>query len=300
MFENLFSQAGLSLDRLRSLVEIDTAGGISAAAPGDTIRQSQLSRNLSQLETFFGIELKRRVGKGIELTTAGQHLAGIAREHLRTLEGFLDSASEMPPEIRIAAGHSTLEWLVLPKLAQMKNRAGSPHLFIESLRSHQVVERLTNFSLDFGIIRKTALTSKKLISAPLTTVTFSLFCHDSLANRWKGDPVSMIRETPLALSMGGDFRRQFNEWCGTNDLSPRISYSCSSFRIVLELLKANPSIAVVLPDLVDVEKEPAGLTRVGLPGLGESKRELVLTWHERIDDIRPGAREWREEFLKAK
>ena len=44
MFEKLFAHSGLSLDRLRSFLEIVTAGGISAAAKGDSNRQSQYSR----------------------------------------------------------------------------------------------------------------------------------------------------------------------------------------------------------------------------------------------------------------
>src|SRR5689334_689413 len=60
MFENLFSDRGLSIDRLRVLVEVHDAGGIAQAAPGDPVRQSQYSRQLRELSEFFGVEVARR------------------------------------------------------------------------------------------------------------------------------------------------------------------------------------------------------------------------------------------------
>ena len=38
MFESLFSERGLSLDRLKVLIEVRDAGSIAQAAPGDPVR----------------------------------------------------------------------------------------------------------------------------------------------------------------------------------------------------------------------------------------------------------------------
>ncbi|HWY75152.1 MAG TPA: hypothetical protein VN281_06020 [Verrucomicrobiae bacterium] len=43
MFERLFAESGLSLDRLRSLLEVGATGSIAKAADGDPVRQSQYS-----------------------------------------------------------------------------------------------------------------------------------------------------------------------------------------------------------------------------------------------------------------
>ena len=53
MFARLFTDSGLSLDRLRALVEVGAAGSIARAAEGDPIRQSQFSRQIKELEDFF-------------------------------------------------------------------------------------------------------------------------------------------------------------------------------------------------------------------------------------------------------
>src|SRR5438876_8623230 len=69
MFENLSAQSGLSLERLKTFREIVAAGGITAAAGDDSNRQSQFSRQLKELERYFGVELLRRA-----LKTRGQAL----------------------------------------------------------------------------------------------------------------------------------------------------------------------------------------------------------------------------------
>ena len=57
MFEHLFAERGLSLDRLKTLIEVAKAGSIAAAARGDSARQSLYSRQIKELEEFFGVEL---------------------------------------------------------------------------------------------------------------------------------------------------------------------------------------------------------------------------------------------------
>ena len=46
MFEHLFSERGLSLDRLKTLIEVARAGSIAGAARGDSARQSLYSRQI--------------------------------------------------------------------------------------------------------------------------------------------------------------------------------------------------------------------------------------------------------------
>ena len=67
-FERLFDVSGLSLDRLRTFLRVVEAGNLSKAASGDTTRQSQFSRQIKEMESFFGVALTRRVGRRIEIT----------------------------------------------------------------------------------------------------------------------------------------------------------------------------------------------------------------------------------------
>ena len=79
MFSKLFAESGLSLDRLRAMLEVGASGSIAKAADGDPVRQSQYSRQIKELEDFFRVKLMERDGKGMRLTTNGRELARISR-----------------------------------------------------------------------------------------------------------------------------------------------------------------------------------------------------------------------------
>jgi LysR family transcriptional regulator, nitrogen assimilation regulatory protein len=89
MFNELLSEGGLSLDRLKNFCAMAEAGGIAKVAGGDPAKQSLYSRQLRELEQFFGAELTRRKGKGIEFTEQGLELARQVRAHLQ--DGFQES-----------------------------------------------------------------------------------------------------------------------------------------------------------------------------------------------------------------
>src|SRR5258708_4260838 len=88
MFEKLLSEGGLSLDRLKALLEVGAAGGIAKATQGDPVRQSQYSRQIKELENFFQVKLAERQGRGIRLTDPGRELARISRFFLLGLSNF--------------------------------------------------------------------------------------------------------------------------------------------------------------------------------------------------------------------
>src|SRR3954466_9034072 len=104
MFEKLFTQSGLSLDRLKTFAEIVNAGGISAAAQSDPNRQSQFSRQLKELERYFGIELVKRGRGPMQLTEPGRRLYQIVGHGFRALEEFRADCETMPIELAIGAG----------------------------------------------------------------------------------------------------------------------------------------------------------------------------------------------------
>ena len=117
-YETLFNRGGLSLDRLRNFVLIADAGGLSLAAERDPTRMSLFSKQIKELETFFGVALTRRQGRTLLFTEAGNQLAQLARGYLSGLEDFQQACQGVPQTLSIASGNSVLEWLLLPKNAR--------------------------------------------------------------------------------------------------------------------------------------------------------------------------------------
>ena len=160
MFDSLFDDNGLSLDRLRALLEVRDAGSIAEAAPGDPIRQSQYSRQLRELSEFFGVKLGRRPGKASpKLSDEGMRLAELAREHLRSLQDFRSECRADSSDYAVAAGDSLLQWLVLPRLGALIHGKRPLRFVTANLRTHDIVRQLNDGRTDLGILRRNAVGS---------------------------------------------------------------------------------------------------------------------------------------------
>jgi len=83
----IFNKKGLTLRRLKGLVEIAENGGIARAAPRNKVRQSQLSTDHKRLSAYFGVELVRGAGnKWIAITPEGKRLTALAKDFFTSLE----------------------------------------------------------------------------------------------------------------------------------------------------------------------------------------------------------------------
>src|SRR5206468_12105591 len=154
MFENLFAQSGLSLERLKTFREIVAAGGITAAAGDDSNRQSQYSRQLKELEKYFGVELLRRGHGPVELTDAGQRLYEIIGHTLSALQEFRLTCAGQPVELKIGAGESLIQWLLLPRLSGLS--AAHPRLAVtlQNMTTDEILKGLVDGALDFGVVSR--------------------------------------------------------------------------------------------------------------------------------------------------
>ena len=285
MPESLLSLNGLSLDRLRNFCLIADAGSLTKAAHGDAGRMALFSRQIKELETFFGVALRRRKGKGIVMTDAGERLAALAREQVAGLEDFRRSCRNIPVEISIAAGNSLLEWVILPKAGQLRKTLPGVRFTLVSQRTRDIVDGLLQQSLDFGIIRADAVRAG-LRSAKVRHEAYSLFVPRKLSpGLSSGNLRKRIGEFPIATSIGGQFREQLETDAEKAKWPLNIELSCSSFTQAARAVTSG-FYAGVLPNFAIAQFDGARVTRFELPFLKGYFRPLVLAWHPRTATVR--------------
>ena len=299
MFEKLFARRGLSLDRLRVLCEVADAGSIARAAGSDPTRQSQFSRQLKELEDFFEVELTRRQGKGLVLTQAGQELVQIARESISRIQDFQLRAIGQPLGFSIGAGDSLVQWLVLPRLAALQNNLRDVSLRVENLRTSEITNRLHDLSLDFGLVRRDAV-SEPLAAFPLGKMEFALFCPKTVsASGTRPDHRKVFESIPLAMQSGdGIFMRQFRDWAASKNLNVSIKLECDSFPQACRAL-CSGHFATVLPKLARCDLPKDGFWELDVPFLNKKPRQICLAWNPRTLRLRSEAVEIASLFKEA-
>lgn len=289
MFDSLFSERGLSLDRLKVLIEVRDAGSIAQAAPGDPVRQSQYSRQLRELSEFFGCEVAQRRGKILKLTEQGERLAELAREQLRSLDDFRAECKQTSVAFTIGAGDSLIQWLVIPRLGKIIDEFPGTHFPTTNLRTNEIVQQLTDCRLDFGIIRKNAL-APALKSVSLGVVSYVALVPEALARTKKKLSLRQaLAELPRATqTTDGQFTSGLRAIVKDADVPLTPALSCQSFPQTMAALRSGQFWAIV-PELAGRDLPSGTAHRLIDTSLARLDREAMLAWNPRLVRVRPNA-----------
>jgi DNA-binding transcriptional LysR family regulator len=284
-YQLLLSQGGLSLERLHNFCRIAEAGGLSKAAGGDAGKLSLYSRQIRELEEFFGVELKRRQGKGIVITEAGRRLAQLTRAHLLGLEDFQREVRLLPKRLSIAAGNSVLEWTLFPRLAELRKVLPGVLLEFRSLQSGDTVARLIDMTLDIGLVRENAVPAA-LKRKRLFPAEYALFLPNALA---KGITQTNLRERiadlPVAASLGGHFRETLEAAAAKAKWPLKIGISCSSFTQAARAVQSGASGAI-LPRIAASDFHSSKVVQLPLLFLRAKFPHICVAWNPRLAEVR--------------
>lgn len=286
MHERLFAQAGLSLERLRTFREIAAAGGITAAANNDPNRQSQFSRQLKELEKFFGVELIRRGRGALRLTPAGLELQAVAGVALRSLEEFLTSCATQPLELSVGAGEGLIQWWLLPRIPAPSVLGKNVTLTFENLRNEEILSGLKTGELDFGVLSR-AVDDPKIESVSLGRMEFRLFVPEGLYERCSKSRKSILDGLPMAqLTSANAITRSLEQEAKRRKLNLNIRFRFSSYPQLAKAILSG-QVAGVMPALAGAGMTPGAVRTVALPHLDPLAREVQLAWSRAMGEVRP-------------
>ena len=296
MFDQLFRDRGLSLDRLRTFCMVAEAGGVTKAAGKNSNRQSQFSRQINELEEFFGVELMKRHGKGITLTAAGKRLANVAREIFAHLEDFNRACKSEPQRFSIGAGDALLQWLLFPNVGGLQKALPRIGIDVFGLPTLDIVDRVTDLRLDFGLVRRDAVTPAHKFQS-LGFEKYALFVPRQLLSGNKPPTVKEVIATiPLTTIAGeGRFRASLQKQALKNKLPLRFSLCCSTFPQAARALRSE-RYAAILPTIAADEFDVDRFATVPVPFL--EPREICLVWSPRSAKLRPETKAVRDCLLR--
>jgi len=281
MFSKLFAESGLSLDRLKTLLEVGVAGSIVKAADGDPVRQSQYSRQIKELEDFFRIKLVERQGKGMRLTANGRELTRISRFFMLGLSNFQRGCLAEEQTFRIGASASFIPRFLLPVLSPSK-KPGATYA-TEAVNDAEIERRLHDLTLDFGIVRRPAL-SRPLQSKFLGSWRLELWMPKALGlTEAAARQRFHAQELPLALAA--------SELDGLDlPLPPNYpaQLTCDSFLQARAALDEQ-ELAALIPDFLTPNHPSRAFARVRMPNLDSRRHELYLAWNPRLLRLNPHA-----------
>lgn len=282
-YSALFAKGGLSLDRLRTLCLVAEAGSLTAAADRDSTRVSLFSRQLRELESFFGARLARRRGRRIALTNAGVVLAGLARRHFIELDDFARDCAGEPLQITLGTGASVMEWMLMPHIPALRKALRGSQVKLVRARSEILASRLRDLQLDVGIIREDSMISP-LEAKPFATFGYALYVPRALAGSLRTLP-RWLPQVPMISPTEGWTRERVDVAAAAAGIQLRIEVEGASATLAVRALREG-HYAAILPEIASAELHRADVVVLRPAFLRGLERRLVIAWHPRQAETR--------------
>ena len=154
--------------QLQAFVSIVEQGSISAAAGHLHLTQSAVSKRLQTLESQLGDGLLDRIGRGVQLTDAGQRLLPIARRILADMELARQAVQHSPGQVRGALNLATSHHLGLYRLPDVLSRFSRQYpavdLNLEFMDSEEGCAAVVSGRLELAVVTLPRTPSSRLIT----------------------------------------------------------------------------------------------------------------------------------------
>lgn len=280
--------SGFTVERLRAFCKVAESGSIVLAAKGDPTRQSQFSRQIKELEEFFGTKLIERAGKTIRLTEDGRKVALLTQAYFRSVEE-LRASSAKDPVVRIGAGESVFRWLIMPRFAELQNLVGSVRLEFFTKTTMQSVESVKAGHLDLAIVRKEAA-DDTLSVLPCGSLAYVLVVPRKLLPGRTAAGFQLLQKLPFALLAGdGVLAKGVLALASKMNVELNIRVRAESFSLLLSAIE-NADLAAVIPKpaVAGLSKERFAIIETA--EMQSLTRELALVYSPQAAQLRENVR----------
>lgn len=280
------SAKGVSIDRLRAFCAVVEAGSITAAVDGDPSRQSQFSRQISELEDAVGTKLFERVNRRLIPTEAGRLLALMTRSYFEGLAELSRIGTSEGETVHIAAAESVFEDLVYPRLASMRAALPGCAFVFDCCSTQDAVQRLKVGRADIAIIRGNAAT-EDLDTAALVDINYTLVVPRAVLPQGDSSGLDCLRRLPMALlRSGGEFRRSLAAITEKAGIHIVPVAETDTFRGLYELVRTG-TVAAILPKSMAKTLPVDKFATVESAEFGLLNRSLVVATVKRTKSLRP-------------
>ena len=279
-----------SLARLQSLVLLKKAGYISKAANGDVTKSALISRQIGELERFFGkVSLRKKRGNLQGLSKEGEELASIAETFLTSMQGFQDKIDGIQPSITIGAGETFLTSVLLPNFSILKESSTGVRVNLCNMRSSELPKALETGETDLIIVWQTRL-GRNERQLSLGKLEYKLYVPLTWPNlvKYQKEPLEIICNEPYATLSGTGKRRTFVEQTTISKIGKKPNYEleCSSFIEILEAVKSN-CFCGILPSFLAKDLSLKNFKHITVKELTGMHGKLAIAWRKETRQYKP-------------
>jgi DNA-binding transcriptional LysR family regulator len=272
----------MNLQNLRVFLKVAELEHITRASEELNLSQPAVTKTIQSLEHEIGLELVERQGRRIALTYAGRVLQGYARQIFaleREMEEALVALRDVESgEVTLAANTTAGVYLLPPIVAQFRMQYPQINLHIAILNSHEIVDEIMNWNLDFGLVEGDASTLPAALNV-------QLFAYDELilvvapGHPWSSLPsvdLEVLREgTLLMREQGSGIREVVEHSLLQHNVVVQPLFTLTDNEAIKQMVISGVGTAIVSRLSVQRELANGDLVQVRITGL-ELRPQLSL------------------------
>ncbi len=276
--KNLKLLRNLSMRQLRVFLAAARQLSFSKAATELNLTAPAVSMQIREMEGDLGVELFARLGRRVELTTAGEYFLVYAKRiaaNLRDAEVTLSKLRGTEQGTLKIGLVSTAKYFLPQLLARFKEEHFGLQIRLEVRNRDQMVELLREGDIDLAIMGRTPADMDTRIEA------FAAHPHAFIASpghalaREQGiAPLALNQLELISREQGSGTRAIMERFLKERGLTPRVSMEMSSNESIKQAVIANLGVSFVSLHTVGLE-----VTHGALVVLDVDETPISRAWH---------------------
>jgi DNA-binding transcriptional LysR family regulator len=240
---------------VRSLVAIDAAGSVGAAAAALGYTPSAVSQQVKRLERELGVPLLERVGRGVLLTAHGKQVVDDGQLMLAQLERMQSqvhaTGGEPRGPLRLAAFATAMRGVAAPLVSALTVTAREVSVTLVEKDPAEAVDLVAVGQADLAVVHNWVGVPlhlpSHLESEDIGTDVADLLVHREhrLAHRRRVTPADLIEERWACTPVGTICHEWFNHMFAGFASPPKVSYWSPEYATHIELVQQGVAVALV-------------------------------------------------------
>jgi len=262
--------------QIRALMYFDElvrTNSMRQAAENLNVAPTAVSRQIENLEDYFGTPLVERSARGVTLTAAGELLAARAGRTLRELEHVQQLIEDLKGlergRVTIFANGAIVASLLTPALAEFSKTYPSIRFEVMITSARQAVEAVNSARADMALtLFAPQMTEAKVITRSEITYEVIASSRHALAGRKEVTLRELARHALALPETSFGFRQAFDTAAERQGLTFEPAFTVSALEMLKELVLSDMA-ATLLPRL-SVRRELEAGTLTAIPLASES------------------------------
>jgi DNA-binding transcriptional LysR family regulator len=238
----------MNLRHLRTFLAIADAGGVRRAATRINLSQPATSRQIHALEAELGVQLFDRIGRRVQLTSAGEDLLQRSRRLLRDAEAISERARALKSGhtgvLRVGATPQLIESMMVGFLARHRRRHPGVEVQLIEDGGIRLPMRLERGDVHLAIMPEGNGRFERRLLYPIYVLAVMARSHP-LKRRTMLDVLDLEGEPLLLLTRAFGAREWFSVACQAAHIRPDIAFESAAPQTVIALAAGGHGIAVV-------------------------------------------------------